>query len=171
MHRFVRKSTLANLKGLFARGSVVAILASGAIGISAGLALSSGATPVLAFNCGANTGSHQWDIYHEAYGHYMHGWLGYCAYSNGTNTWYAGQDSRTFYGGSYYNVSSMEVHMIVDNTCTGAELYNQSITYYNSAYQELETDQPLNGCPELSAGASGYQTVNGEFTWNWSQLS
>ena len=125
------------------------------------------ASTALAFNCGSNGSNQQWDAYNTSYGHFMHAWLGQCTYTNKDFvTVYAGQDSRYSWGGSYYNDSSMHVDLDVGN-CYGGTLWNQGITYYNSAYQQLvDTGQTSStGCVDF--GASGDQTVTGEFEWSW----
>ncbi len=166
------RSVRAALSHLTITGLAFSLVLGGLIGATTALA-----PTVSAFDCGSGTtGTYQWNVDRAQtganYGYYMHAWLGYCSYSNDTNVWYNGQDSRAYWGSSYENVSQMNVNLDVYNVCSGSQIYGQGLTYYNSAYEQLKTGfLGMNGCNSLYATSSGYQQVNAKFKWSWTLQS
>ena len=144
--------------------ALAALLGSTAVGLNA--------LPVAAFNCPAGGSTTvQGNAYDTPASNYdLHGWLGNCAqgWYQQYVQWYAGEDSRSTWGGAWHNVSYMSIHLRV--WVCGALQYDQTAAYYNSAYINLVAPQyyyrPGPGGCVPQADASGYETA-GNWGWSW----
>jgi hypothetical protein len=147
-----------SIKQRVAAALTAVLLAAGGLGYST--------LTANAFNCTVGTGT-QKDSFFQTGSYYLHHWLGFCATSE--VYYYAGNDSRYSWGGSWHSINTIFVHLR-DWNCAGQLAYDSNATVYNAAYDQLVSpttcfSDPLG--PQTDSNDQEYQP--GVFNW-WNYL-
>src|SRR6202011_463944 len=109
-----------------------------------------------AFNCGSGYTNGNQAIRLQVQNYYMTHWLGYCQHVNpNTESYYAGNDSRYSWGGSWHSITHIYTQLRTWD-CHGS-LIASGLTLYNSAYNQLTSGNMCDLQPQTDSNDEAYQ--------------